>query len=104
MLRIQKADIKFNYGLDGIMYMIEQLKEQNIKSIGNKLADELQQYHPNICIHDLIQVSQHNNNDYNKKIINHLTNHKQIYMVANTKKEYLSYSDDIGFFYNTILF
>ena len=104
MLGTQKVDNKFNYGFDGIIYMIEQLNTQNIKSIGTKLADELQQYHSDIRIHNLIQVSQHNDhNEHNKKILKHLTNKKQIYMVANTRKEYLSYSDDMGFYYNTII-
>jgi len=110
MLGTQKVDNKFNkfnkfnHGLDGIIFMIEKLKEENI-SIGTKLASELQKYHPDINIYKLIHVSQHNDhNDHNKKILRYLDMPKQVYMVANTKKEYLSYSDEYGFVYNTTLF
>jgi len=105
MLGTQKAEHKynkFNHGLDGIKFMFEQLEEANIKSIGTKLANELQKYHPDINIYKLIHVSQHN--DHNKKILRYLDMPKQVYMVANTKKEYLSYSDEYGFVYNTTLF
>ena len=108
MLGTQEANNKlnkFNHGLDGIKFMIKQLEEEKIKSIGTKLANELQKYHPDINIYKLIHVSQHNDhNDHNKKILRYLDMPKQVYMVANTKKEYLSYSDEYGFVYNTTLF
>jgi hypothetical protein len=92
----------FNNGLDGILFLITELKEQNINYLDVNIAKNLIKKQPGIEqeLSKMIRIQE------SKKchlIFEYLKLQEQLNILTNTKKEYLSYSDNLGFIRTGVL-